>query len=89
MPPAYEAHPQAVVAGALPPGQLQFDDPGRYLRPRVEAETAFRLREGPDWAADGVGIRFVAFEAGAEPEWIDYVAQQREAEKPERPTLGA
>lgn len=63
--------------------------PERRRTLRVEAETVFRLREGPDWAADGVGIRFVAFEAGAEPEWIDYVSQQREPEKPVRAPLGA
>jgi len=55
--------------------------PETRLTLRVEAEMAYRLREGPDWSADGVGLRFVTFEPGAESEWIDYVTRLREPEK--------
>jgi hypothetical protein len=40
----------------------------------VEAETVYRMREGPDWASDGVGLRFGSFEPGAEADWIAYVS---------------
>ena len=81
-----------LLRGSVPtPARARFSLhlPERRRTLRVEAETIFRLREGPDWSADGVGLRFVSFEAGAEPEWIDYVAQQREPEKLERSGPGA
>jgi hypothetical protein len=48
--------------------------PETGLTLHVDAETAYRLREGPDWSADGVGLRFARFEPGEEADWIGYVA---------------
>lgn len=56
---------------------LHLPDSGQTLR--VEAETAYRLREGPDWSADGVGLRFASFEAGEESDWIEYLLRLRSA----------
>lgn len=65
---------------ATPPrARFALHLPERQLTLRVEAETVFRLREGPDWSADGVGLHFVSFEPGAEAQWIDYVSRQRDA----------
>lgn len=50
---------------------LHLPETGRTLR--VEAEVLYRLADGSAWSPDGVGLRFGAFEAGAEPAWIDYL----------------
>lgn len=52
---------------------------------RVEAETAYRLREGPDWSADGVGLRFAAYEPGAEADWIGFLSSLRPVDKSDPP----
>jgi two-component system chemotaxis response regulator CheY len=52
---------------------------------RVEAETAYRMREGPDWSSDGVGLRFAAFEPGAEADWISYVSSIEQAARAQTP----
>lgn len=50
---------------------LHLPDTGRTLR--VEAEVMYRLADTA-WCSSGIGLRFGAFDAEAEPVWIDYLA---------------
>lgn len=50
---------------------LHLPETGRTLR--VEAEVMYRLAE-TSWCASGIGLRFGAFDAEAEPVWIEYLA---------------
>ncbi len=62
------AHPRSRYAVHLP-------ESGTTLR--VDAELAYRLPvagAGPE-GPEGIGLRFCAFEAGAEAAWIDYLAR--------------
>ena len=52
---------------------LHLPESGRTLQ--VLGHVAYRLRQGPDWSADGVGVRFATFEGDAEAEWIDFVSR--------------
>jgi two-component system chemotaxis response regulator CheY len=62
-------------AAATPPrAQFALHLPENRLTLHVDAETAYRLREGPDWSADGVGLRFARFEPGEEADWIGYLS---------------
>jgi two-component system chemotaxis response regulator CheY len=50
---------------------LHLPETGRTLR--VEAEVMYRLAD-TSWCSSGIGLRFGAFDAEAEPVWIDYLA---------------
>lgn len=50
---------------------LHLPETGRTLR--VEAEVMYRLADTA-WCSSGIGLRFGAFDAEAEPVWIDYLA---------------
>lgn len=49
---------------------LHLPETGRTLR--VEAEVMYRLADTA-WCSSGIGLRFGAFDAEAEPVWIDYL----------------
>jgi hypothetical protein len=64
-------------AAAAPSGRYAVHLPESGTTLRVDAELAYRLPEvgarpeGPQ----GAGLRFCAFEPGAEAAWIDYLAR--------------
>ena len=49
---------------------LHLPETGRTLR--VEAEVVYRLAD-TSWCSSGIGLRFGAFDAEAEPVWIEYL----------------
>jgi two-component system, chemotaxis family, chemotaxis protein CheY len=74
------------TAPTPPRAKFALHLPESGLTLRVDAATAYRLREGPDWSADGVGLRFASFEPGEESDWIGYLLRLQ-ATKPEMPPI--